>query len=488
MARVSLVILSLVAGLLTTGFAMDQPPDPLRQTYYTQHLNWSACGDGFECATLAVPLDYADPAKEQIAISVIRLPASGNERIGSLLLNPGGPGGSGIEYARAATSVVSPQLRARFDIVGFDPRGVGDSSPVRCPTGPQLDQYIALDPTPDTPAEERAGKQEAQLYAEGCQARSGRLLAHVGTPDAARDMDVLRAALGDAKLTYLGKSYGTYLGATYADLFPTKVRALVLDGALDPTVSSTEMGTVQARGFDTAFRSFLRDCFKAKDCPFKARTTAKATKELKALLREADQTPLRNTFDKRKIQESAVVMGVIYPLYDHTAWPYLRQALTSAFKGDGTILLRFSDLYFGRRADGTFPNRTDANTAINCLDHPYTPPPPASTTRSSLFGDYVSGDAQPCAYWPVKSKTAPRALHAKGAPPIVVVGTIRDPATPYEWAKALASQLSSGRLLTFDGDGHTAYRTGSACVDTLIDRYFISLTPPPPAGSRCAKI
>jgi pimeloyl-ACP methyl ester carboxylesterase len=357
---------------------------------------------------------------------------------------------------------------------------------VRCLPGPQLDQYIGLDPTPDTPAEAEQLKEGARRFAQGCQARSQGLLAHVGTADAARDMDVLRAALGDAKLTYLGKSYGTLLGATYADLFPSKVRALVLDGAVDPAVPKAEMNTAQVHGFETAFDSFLRDCFTTKDCPFKARTTAAAGAELTALLRRADQAPLRNTMDKRKIQEAAVVMGVITPLYERTAWPYLRQALASAFKGDGTMLLRFSDIYYERRVDGTFANQAEANTAINCLDHPYSPGP-AVPPPHSLLGAYATGGPDPCAYWPVKSTATSRALHARGAAPILVVGTLRDPATPYKWAKGLASELSSGRLLTFDGDGHTAYRSGSDCVDTTVDRYLLTLSPPA-NGARCPKV
>ncbi|MFC4591730.1 alpha/beta hydrolase [Sphaerisporangium corydalis] len=491
MARVPLVALSLLAGLMTTGFAVDQPPDLLRQTYYTQHMDWGDCGDGFQCATLEVPLDYAKPGKDRIALSVVRLPASGGRKagrkIGSLLLNPGGPGGSGLDYARSAMTVVSARLRERFDIVGFDPRGVGDSAPVRCPTGPQLDRFLGLDPTPDTPAEIEEGEDAARQYARGCAARSGELLAHVGTPDAARDMDVLRAALGDDKLTYLGKSYGTYLGATYADLFPGKVRALVLDGALDPKLTKADISKVQARGFDLAFESFLRDCFTAKDCPFKARTVDKATAEATALLDGTDKTPLRNTADKRKVGEGIALTGLLYPLYDEKAWPYLRQALAAAFKGDGTILLRFADLYNGRRADGTYSNETEAHIAINCLDHPYSAAPTPPAPKSSLMGKYLTDGKGPCAYWPVKSTSTPRPLHAKGAAPIVVVGTIRDPATPYQWSRALASQLSSGRLLTFDGDGHTAYGRGSTCVDTLIDRYFLSLKPPP-AGTTCPKV
>lgn len=484
----------LAAGQPAMATRSDQPSRTPLESFYSQKLDWSDCGGGFQCAKLAVPLDYAKPSQEKIEISVIRLRASGNSRIGSLVLNPGGPGGSGVDYARAAKNVVTPGVRARFDIVGFDPRGVGASTPVTCLTAPQLDAFIALDATPDTPAEVKALDLAGKQYAQACQAKSGKLLAHVGTADAARDMDVLRAALGDKGLTYLGKSYGTSLGATYAELFPKKVRALVLDGAVDPTLPFIDMNAVQARGFETAFRAFLKDCFTAADCPFKSRTVGKAFAELDALLAHADSKPLKNTQDSRKINEAIVAIGTLTPLYERAAWPVLRQALATAFKGDGTILLRISDIYYGRRPDGSFPNQNDANIAINCVDRVYPSSPAAYAAKvrklapkAPHFGDYVVGGATPCAYWPVKSLGTRKPLTAKGAAPIVVVGTLRDPATPYAWSKALASQLTSGVLISYDGDGHTAYKTNSTCVDQLVDKYLISRAAPK-ADVSCPKV
>lgn len=472
--------LLLGAGLLLAGQpALAAPGQASLESYYRQKLDWADCGGGFQCAKLTVPLDYARPGKK-IKISVIRLKASGKDRIGSLVLNPGGPGGSGVNYARSAKTVVSDGVRQRFDIVGFDPRGVGASTAVRCLTGPQLDAYIAVDATPDTKAEAKALKRASRQYGQACKAKSGRLLAHVSTKDAARDMDVLRAALGDKGLTYLGKSYGTYLGATYAHLFPKKVRALVLDGAVDPTLPFVKLNGVQARGFEVAFEAFLKDCFAASDCPFTSRTIQGAYGELAKLLKAADTRPLRNNQDSRKINESIVLIGVLTPLYERAAWPVLRQALATGFRGDGTILLRIADIYYERKPDGTFTNQNDANTAINCLDrsYPKSPEAYAKQVREAIkaaphFGPYVAGGATPCAYWPVKSQATDKPLTAKGAAPIVVVGTLRDPATPYAWSQAMAKQLRSGVLISYDGDGHTAYKTNSPCVDRFVDAYLI---------------
>ncbi|MDH2426490.1 alpha/beta fold hydrolase [Sphaerisporangium sp. TRM90804] len=475
--------------------AATQAPSAALAPYYTQKIAWTACKDGFECGKVSVPLDYAAPEGERIEISLVRLPATG-ERIGSIVLNPGGPGGSGIEYARAAKTVLSPDVLARFDTVGFDPRGVGQSAPVRCLSGAQLDKFIGLDGTPDSPAEVDALAAGAEEFAQGCEAKSAKLLPHVGTVNAARDMDVMRAALGDQGLTYLGKSYGTYLGAVYADLFPTKVRALVLDGALDPALAPVPaINSAQARGFEVALRSFITDCFKQTSCPFPVKTTDAALDRISALLKTADQHPLRNgTGDSRKIDESWTTLGIVTALYDRRSWPVLRMALDQAFQGDGTTLLRLGDILVDRKKDGTYSNQTEANMAINCVDHPY----PTSTSayeeaaetaqrESPRFGSYVMWGSLPCEYWPVKPTTTDQALKAPGAPPILVVGTERDPATPYEWAKALASQLSSGVLLSFDGDGHTAYRTGSNCIDEAVDRYLITRTPPKP-NTLCPKV
>jgi pimeloyl-ACP methyl ester carboxylesterase len=471
-----------------------QAPMTSLQVYYSQRLGWSGCGGGFQCARLSVPLDYAKPDGEQIKIGVTRLAATG-KRIGSILVNPGGPGASGIDFAKTATSILSAGVRARFDVVGFDPRGVGSSAPVSCLTAPQLDHYIGLDATPDSPAEVKDLEQGARGFAEGCEAKSARLLPHIGTADAARDMDVLRAALGDAGLTYLGKSYGTYLGAVYANLFPKKVRALVLDGALDPSLSPFQTNEAQGRGFEVAFKAFVQDCFKDAACPFTSRKTDEALKEFTDLLRRTDRQPLRSTLgDGRQVDESWTLLGVATPLYDRQSWPALRQALGQAFKGDGTTLLRIADLLVDRRPDGTYSNQTEANTAINCVDHSY--PTAVSSyakaadkaaTEAPHFGAYIMWGSLPCAFWPVKTTTPNKPLHAAGAPPIVVVGTERDPATPYEWAQALSSELKSGVLISYDGDGHTAYDTGSTCVDRLVDRYLISLNPPAD-GTRCPKV
>ncbi|GAA4234333.1 pimeloyl-ACP methyl ester carboxylesterase [Streptosporangium album] len=456
-------------------------------------LDWTDCGDGFECAKLGVPLDHGKPDGERIQISVVRLPASG-ERIGSILVNPGGPGGSGVEYARSARSVLSEAVRARFDVVGFDPRGVGGSSPVRCLSSSELDAYIGLDGSPDSPAEVTALEEGSRRFADGCRAQSGKLLPHVGTADAARDMDLLRAALGDKGLTYLGKSYGTQLGAVYADLFPGRVRALVLDGAVDPSLSPLELNAAQAHGFEIALDAFLEDCFTAQDCPFPGGSVKSAREKIAGLLREADRRPLTNgTGDGRQVGEAWTTLGLVTPLYDHQSWPVLRQALGEALRGDGTTLLRMADLLVDRREGGTYSNQTEANMAVNCIDghFPRTSTALAQAARDSavdapLFGPSVMWSSLPCTYWPVKG-TPQQKIDAPGAAPIMVVGTERDPATPYEWSKALAKQLSSGVLVGFDGDGHTAYLTGSACVDRLVDDYLIKLAVPKD-GTRCPKI
>lgn len=469
-------------------------PTPALAPYYGQEPHWRDCGDGFECALVEVPLNYAKPSGERIKISVIRLPATG-ERLGSLLINPGGPGGSGIQYAQAARSIITAKVRKRFDIVGFDPRGVGESTPIRCRSGSQLDSFQSLDASPDSDAEITALENGAKAFAAGCEATSSRLLPFVGTANAARDMDVLRGVLRDPGLTYLGKSYGTYLGAIYADLFPKQVRALVLDGAVDPAAQMVEMNQTQARGFEVALKAFIEDCFKHDACPFTSRTVDGALREISDLLKKADERPLKNGLgDGRQINESWAVVGIVAPLYEQDAWPVLQVALGHAFAGDGTDLLRMADLLIERRSDGSYTNLIESNLAINCVDHPYPKGTPtyekaarAAAKTAPHFGEYIMWGSLPCSYWPVKSTGTDKPVTAAGAPPILVVGTERDPATPYEWAESLASELSSGVLLGFDGDGHTAYKTGSDCVDSAVDDYLISLKVPA-NGTVCPKI
>ncbi|WP_242613890.1 alpha/beta hydrolase [Actinomadura roseirufa] len=460
--------------------------------FYSQRPDWKSCGGGFQCAKAQVPLDYAKPSGEKLGLALIRLPAQDeSRRIGSLFTNPGGPGGSGVDFIRQAAGSFGTDLRKRFDIVGFDPRGVGASDPVRCNTGPQLDRFFAADSSPDDQREVDAFAAESKGFAVNCGAKAATELPHVGTADAARDIDVLRAALGDRKLTYYGASYGTYLGAFYAEQFPANVRALVLDGAVDPKESSTGLLVEQAKGFETAFRAFADDCVKSGRCPLGTSTDA-ALAKLTSFLAETDRKPLANTRDTRQVTEALAVMGIATALYLKEYWPLLRQALTQAIqKSDGTLLLSLADQMVERKSDGSYSNQTDANMAVNCVDKP-NPPSAQEYGKAAAeakkvaprFGPFVVWGGLPCVYWPVQTKKQPAPITAKGAAPILVIGTLRDPATPYKWAQSLASQLSSGVLLTLDGDGHTAYLQGDPCITKATDTYLVTADPPKP-GTVC---
>jgi pimeloyl-ACP methyl ester carboxylesterase len=452
--------------------------------YYAQKLHWTACDDGFQCARLLVPFDYSRPGWKRFSLPVIKLPAADpRQRIGSLVVNPGGPGGSGVQYAQSARSVIAPAILDRFDIVGFDPRGVGGSEPaVHCMTGPQLDKYYATDDTPDNATQLAHVVAESELFAHECAAKAGPLLPYVGTQNAARDLDVLRAALGDAKLTYLGKSYGTYLGAWYAQLFPRHVRALVLDGALNPDAPATEINLVQAEGFEVALHSFAANCMDSSGCPLgRGRDVAAGIAKIQGLLNRATATPLANDLgDGRPADGALLLEGIAAALYSRSYWPTLRTALADAFGGDGTLLLQLADALLERGSSGAYTNLADSNMAINCLDRPW--PRTLATWRAAAsaaakaapqFGAAIMWGSLPCAYWPVPSNPVPHITGA-GAPPILVVGTTRDPATPYRWAQALAGELKSGVLLGWNGDGHTAYMMGSSCVDDYVNRYLIS--------------
>lgn len=477
-----------------------QPPAPVPDDvgpklarFYRQKLDWHGCrGSGnLQCATLRVPEDYQDPGGRTIELAVLRLPAKDQQRrAGSLVVNPGGPGGSGIDYARYAALVVSRQVRERYDVVGFDPRGVGKSTPVDCLTDPQLDRFLAADGSPDNPREVQRLLDLSKQFAQGCERRSGDLLAHVSTEAAARDMDVLRGALGDGTLTYLGKSYGTFLGATYAELFPRRAGRLVLDGALDPSLSATEVGIQQAKGFEVALKAFLRDCVTRDDCPL-GHSLDEAYQRLDTFLADVDRNPLP-TNGGRQLTQSLALTGVIMPLYVKEYWPRLRSALQAGLDGDGSPLLRMADEYAERTADGYKSNSNEVILAVNCLDRPDISSvreakklQPRFEKASPRFGAYILWGSLPCAVWPVDAEGRPHEIHAPGAPPILVVGTTRDPATPYAWAKRLADQLDSGVLLSRDGDGHTAYMEGNSCIDDAVDR-FILAGKPPPDGKLCS--
>ncbi len=450
------------------------------ESYYHQRLDWSSCDSGFQCATMKVPLDYSDPTAGDITLGLARSPAAGHgyKRLGSLLINPGGPGGSAVQYAEYAATTYPAPVRDSYDFVGLDPRGVGRSTPVTCLSNQQMDAFTSVDTTPTTTGQIDALVAADKSFAQGCEKMSGKLLAHVSTIDAARDMDVARALLGDPKLNYLGKSYGTFLGATYAGLFPSRVGHMVLDGAMDPSLTSLQLDSEQAGGFETAFNAFARDCVSHGGCPL-GNTPAEADTRLDSLFTSLNAKPLE-TGQSRKLDEALGMTGVIAAMYDQEQWPQLRAALSQAEQGNGAGLLALSDQYYERDPSGQYSNLMFANAAVDCLDLPSAATDPQQVEQqlptyqaaSAQFGVSLAWSGLTCGYWPVKATGTPHTIRAQGAAPILVVGTTRDPATPYAWAQALAAQLDSGTLLTYNGDGHTAYARGSNCIDTAVDTYL----------------
>ncbi|MBU7597246.1 alpha/beta hydrolase [Streptomyces sp. P38-E01] len=464
--------------------------------YYEQKLDWDDCGSqDFQCATLKAPMDYGNPrAEEDLELSVVRKRADGDsDRIGSLMVNPGGPGGSAVDYVQLAAGPSFPsQVRERYDLVGMDPRGVSRSEPIECLTDAQMDRHTRVDSTPDTEEEVAELVRMKKTFADGCRKRAGKLLGHVSTVESARDLDVLRAVLGDRKLHYVGFSYGTLLGATYAGLYPSRAGRLVLDGALDPSLDAEQLNRDQTAGFNTAFTAFAEDCVKRSDCPLGTKSAQDAGRQLGEFFEKVDRKPLSTGDAKRDLTESLATTGVILAMYDESMWGPLREALKEAEKGDGKSLLLLSDNYYEREPGGSYSNMMYANAAINCLDQPAAFRTPEEAEKavagfekvSPVFGRGFAYEALACADWPTKPTGEPNRIEAEGADPILVVGTTRDPATPYVWSESLAEQLASGRLLTYEGDGHTAYVRGGDCVNSAVNAYLLEGTMPED-GKRC---
>ncbi len=433
-----------------------------------------------QCAHIKVPLDYAKPGGKAITLALLKEPAGNpDSRVGSLVVNPGGPGGSGVDYAANATSYFGNELRQAFDIVGFDPRGVGRSTPVDCLPDAELDAFVASDPDPDTRQEERRADRMVRAFGEGCLRNSGALASHVSTVEAAKDVDIIRAVLGDRRLSWFGASYGTFLGATYADLFPNRVGRMVLDGAIDPTLSNADMSLVQAHGFEVALRSYVKACVDRGDC-FLGRTVDEGTQRIRTFLDDVEKQPISGSGD-RELAVGNAVLGIWAPLYNQDYWPVLDQALRSAFEGNGSTLLTLSDAYTSRGPGGYSDNSLEALYAVNCLDHPDSVSWKEADARlpefekaSPTFGAIFAAGLPTCGKWPVDGPRDRGPLRAKGSQPIMVIGTTRDPATPLEWAKALASQLDNAVLVVRDGDGHTGYNAGNACVDKAVESYLVS--------------
>ncbi|HUD15973.1 MAG TPA: alpha/beta hydrolase [Acidimicrobiales bacterium] len=457
---------------------------------------WSACGDDLQCGSVTVPVDYSHPSGPTLKIAVERRPAAvPSQRIGSLVINPGGPGTSGIDDLPNELSVLTPELLDRFDIVSFDPRGVQRSDPVECgpsaapststtPTTTVPPAPVALpDPVPVTVAAQRSVLAQDKAYAEACEKYSGSILPFVGTVNAARDLDRIRAALGDEKLTFIGHSYGTLLGALYAQMYPNNVRAMVLDGAIDPARSTDQMVLDQAKGFETVLDDFFTWCASNASCPW--RPTGDPTTAL-VLLIDASRVKRLPGADGGSAGPGEFYNALLDDLYSRSSWPSLGDALNLAEQGNGTDLITLSTSY----ASGGSTNGADANNAVNCLDHPVSRRPSTypglaatAAAEAPVFGPVLAWGLLQCAVWPVRPTRIPAPVSDAGAPPILVTGTTGDPATPYPWAVSLAGELEHGELVTWQGVNHVAYFY-SPCVRAIDQAYLVDGTLPP-IGTVC---
>jgi pimeloyl-ACP methyl ester carboxylesterase len=459
--------------------------------FYQQQVRWTDCGQ-FQCATVEAPLDYGDPAGRRIELALLKRPANDQgKRIGTLFVNPGGPGVSGLSFAKMSGALFTTPILDSFDIVGWDPRGVGESTAISCLSDTQTDTLLEADGTPDNAAEVKRLVRLNQQFTKGCEADDAVLLPQLGTLSSARDMDLLRAAVGDQRLNYFGASYGTELGSVYADLFPERVGRMVLDGALDPALTSAEISIGQLEGFQGATDAFIQDCLARDGCPI-GPTPEAAQAQIEQLLADADTDPLR-TQSGRPLTEALATLGMISAMYSESAgWPALRLGLAQAFDGDGTVLLALADSYSERQPDGTYrSNVNSAFPAISCTDRPGSLTPaqieesiPRYQRISPIFGETFAWGGLSCRDWPVARGELPERVTAKGADPIVVIGTTRDPATPFAWSKSLADSLRNGVLIARDGDGHTGYNAGNECVNTAVEQFLVAgRTPDDP--TRC---
>lgn len=453
--------------------------------FYNQKLSWKSCGDAKTfCSFLEVPQDWNKPAGERFKIAVIYRQAGSAKPKGSLLFNPGGPGTSGVSWVRnSGEQIGTSYLRDNFNLVSFDPRGVGESEPkVKCLTAEQNDEmFYGASSAPVGSAQDVADtRAKMKKFVAACVKNTGPGLQFIDTISTARDMDIIRAAFGENKINYLGYSYGTYLGTVYAQLFPKRVGHMVLDGAVDPTVDEETQDLDQLKGFDQALKDFLTDCLDNQDCPFSGSLT-KAQARVTKLLGDIEKKPL-NTDSDRKLTIWAALTGIVMPLYSQDWWPSLAEGFSEALRGDGTTLLSLADTYNDRNEDGTYASNTiESNIAISCVDS-RAPSDAASMAAankkllaaSPMLGKYWQFGALSCEQWPYPVAKRPDTFKASGAEKILVIGTTGDPATPYGQAVSLANDvLANAQLITFNGEGHTAYGLESACVNKVVDNYFI---------------
>ncbi|MEU3472324.1 alpha/beta hydrolase [Rhodococcus sp. 05-340-1] len=469
------------------------------EAFYTQTPEWESCdryntdgselGSAVECAMVTVPLDYADPEGTTIEVAISRTKATG-EKIGSVLMNPGGPGSSGLYLAGQAEGTA---IAERFDRIGFDPRGIGASEPeVRCLTSDEVDQERSEPDVDVSPEGIAATEAEHRDYAAQCVERTGAdVLEHVGTREVVRDMDVIRAVLGDEKMTYIGYSYGTRIGTAYAEEFPSNVRAMVLDGALDPDQSPVDEAVAQGAAFQTAFDQFAADCAQTDTCPL-GTDPAQAVEQFRSLVEPLIDRAAETT-DPRGLSYDDAITGTQQALYSQQLWRLLRAGLNELRDGRGDTLLRLADTYSGRLEDGSYTNIDDAFNAVRCVDGPPTTDRAAADEADVRFraaAPYLddgraTGNAplDLCAFWPVPNTSDPHIVDVEGLPTLVVVSTTNDPATPYQAGVELAAQLR-GDLVTYEGTQHTVAFSGVECIDDPLVNYLVDLVPPGD-GLRC---
>lgn len=496
----SSLLLLLTQSLLVTPFLLVTPllpGAPARaeglEGYRSQEPAWRACGQGSWCADIAVPLDYVNPSGPQITLAVKAVASAAPD--GSrpaLLVNPGGPGSSATGFIPYFASLLPRQVRETYDVVGFDPRGVQDSTAVTCLTGRETTRWLRTDPSPDTAAETAVLLRRAAAIAPGCLRMSPSVAAHVGTDTTVQDMDVVRAVLGQETLNWFGFSYGTQLGARYAEAFPARVGRMVLDGAVDPALDAMELSRGQSTGFQTALTRFAQDCARRPSCPLGS-ATGEVLDGINDLLRRLDRSPLPTRSGPDLVQAEATT-ALFFAMYSTDLWPLLEDALAAAARGNGTKLSDLAAIANDQTGPNSYgSNMTSAFLAIGCWDYP-SPPGRSGLTaaarswaRDAVVPDLARAMAwgnAPCSTWFGHSAATPAPVTSTTSAGILIIGTRYDPATPYAWARSLNRQLPTSRLLSYEGDGHTAYGEGSACVQRTVDTYLVSGTLPA-AGARC---
>jgi pimeloyl-ACP methyl ester carboxylesterase len=460
------------------------PPTPVVEV---EPITWEPYAEGIEIGTLDVPIDYGDPAAGSFELFVARHLADPDQRIGSLLVNPGGPGFGGSDFAIFAPNIYSRELLDRFDIVGWDPRGTGLSEPAIDCIDNLDDVYAAGDVTPDAPEERQELIDVAQSFTQTCVERNAAILQHVGTNDSARDIDAIRRSLGEETISYFGSSYGSELGGVWATLFPATVRAAVLDGAVDPTLSQSARLKQQMVGFESTLATFLASCSGDPACPFSSGGDAAGAFD--ALMAQIDESPLPAAGGRPEVDRRVALIGVGQALYSEALWPALERSLADAQNGDGAGLLGLYDAYLQRTPEGTFGNELEAFQTISCMDvaerRTVEQEDAAGAEISaaaprfvpSSFGGYF------CTFFP--SPDEPRAaITAAGAGPILVVGTTGDVATPLAGTRVMADTLEDGHLVVVVANRHTGYGANE-CISQVVARYLIDLELPA-EGTECA--